>query len=478
MLRSLLVKTAILIFVVAAAPLGWLSWRYYTGRPSYLLAKGRLALSGRNDAEVKRLARLLEEKGSPAAARLLRGWMWLRRGRAKLGERPTATDPVQIGQLAARMVAAAAAPSVQPAPAWQAGWDMATNIPIPSAGHHPGNEDFVKALDEFSRIQDDGRIGDEATVRAAECLFELGARRFAAEALTDLVERHPDVTEAHRWLAAVYIDLNVPDRALESLREWVRLDPEDGRPYRWIGFFARDERRYDDAVLAYRDALARKLEPTVQDEVRQELADTLAQYLHDYRSAIEVLDQGPEIFQSSAEVLTLRAGCLVNLAHTPEAVPLLERALRAEPHLEKALLLRGEIALQEDDAAAAIAPLKDAVSLDPYNVRIRQELMQAYQLLGKPDLAEQERVRGEASHKIEGQIGELYEQTRARPWDGDVRYRMALLCLEIQRRDQARTWLRAALACDPENAAARLTLAQLEARGPAASPVPLTESTP
>ena len=85
-------------------------------------------------------------------------------------------------------------------------------------------------------------MGDEATVRAAECLLQLGARRFATEALTDLVERRPDVIEAHRWLAATYIDLNAPDRALPHLRAWGRLEPTDGRPYRWIGFFIRDDK--------------------------------------------------------------------------------------------------------------------------------------------------------------------------------------------------------------------------------------------
>ena len=46
----------------------------------------------------------------------------------------------------------------------------------------------------------------------------LRERRLAAETLKSLVQRQPDLRDAHRWLAAIYIDLNTPFAAIEHLR--------------------------------------------------------------------------------------------------------------------------------------------------------------------------------------------------------------------------------------------------------------------
>lgn len=463
MRKSLLIKMLPVILVVLSAPAGWLGWRYYTSRPTYILRNAQAAVSMGKDAEAKRWARLLEEKGKPAMARLVRGWMLLRHARQKAKEQTAAPAYFNLAQIAGRLIAAGAVVNGEPTLARGVTWTTASLLPVPALRPKRGNADFVRALDEFTRIQDDGRIGDEATVRAAECLLQLGARRFAGEALTDLVERRPNVTEAHRWLAAMYIDLNSPDQALPHLRAWARLDPKDGRPERWIGYFIRDDRQYDEAVAAYREALSRQLDDRVRDEVRQELADTLGQYLHDYQQALDVLDQGSEHFRETPDSLALRARCLSNLNRNSEADAVVDRALQRYPHNQQLLLLRGELSLQKDDAQAAIAPLRAAAALDPYDVRTRQQLAEAYQLAGKTDLANRERQEEEVVHHALEQLGDLFTQAKARPWDGEVRYQMGVQCMKVHQFDKASTWLRAALACDPENSAAQLALAQLGA---------------
>ena len=55
-------------------------------------------------------------------------------------------------------------------------------------------------------------------------------------------------------------------------------------------------------------------------------------------------------------------------------------------------------------------------------------------------------------------------EATGRPWDDRVRYDIAALCLKINRVVEARMWLTAALACNPDNTQAREALRQLPAR--------------
>src|SRR5437764_893461 len=85
----------------------------------------------------------------------------------------------------------------------------------------------------------------------------------AAEVLRALLKRHPDNKDAHRFLSVIYIDLNSPSEAIKHLEEWARLDPTNGLPHRWIGFFRRDNNQVSEAIDGYEQALKRQLTPQV-----------------------------------------------------------------------------------------------------------------------------------------------------------------------------------------------------------------------
>src|SRR5262249_11149387 len=127
------------------------------------------------------------------------------------------------------------------------------------------------------------------------CLRELGESvdlRGAVAVLGRAVKGQPDHLEAHRCLASIYLDLQVAGTALEHLRAWGRLDPHDGRPFRWIGLLT--DKHYQDsaaAIQAYRAALARQLSPPARAEVARELANVLMRSQADYAGALAVLDE-------------------------------------------------------------------------------------------------------------------------------------------------------------------------------------------
>src|SRR5207249_10360104 len=71
-----------------------------------------------------------------------------------------------------------------------------------------GVPDLLEAVGEFTQVLDDDPWGAEATILASECLVRLGDYGLAALALNALVDRQPDNFDAHRYLAAIYFDVN------------------------------------------------------------------------------------------------------------------------------------------------------------------------------------------------------------------------------------------------------------------------------
>ena len=74
-----------------------------------------------------------------------------------------------------------------------------------------------------------------------------------------------------------------------------RLDPHNGRPYRWIGwFFAKDyDGKLPEAIEACQEAWRRNLRPTQRAEVVKELAGALVDRPADYEAALETLARYP-----------------------------------------------------------------------------------------------------------------------------------------------------------------------------------------
>ena len=290
-------------------------YRAHTTGASSLLKRGRAALDLGDMDEAERCLDLLEERGYRDETHFLRGEVWLRK--ARLAPETSALVPT------------AAAPS-----------------------------SLRRALHELAQVRDGEPLAQEGAVLRAECLVRLGQRRAAAELLQTVIQQNPDHREAHQWLAAIYIDLNSPFQALTHLREWGRLDPRNGRPYRWIGWFlSKDYGKQQEAIEAYQDACRRELDPALRAEVVKELAESLVEGPADYQAALDTLTQCPELL-TRPEVLTLRGQCLWALGKQAEAVELVETALRAYPELPQALRLRGKMFLADGQAKAAVPVLE------------------------------------------------------------------------------------------------------------------------
>jgi tetratricopeptide (TPR) repeat protein len=390
------------IAIAAAGITYWMS----TTRACYLLNRGREALKRGNWDQADRYLELLERRGARDHAHLLRGEVYLYKARL--------TPETSVG-----------------------------TVPLIS----PGQNGFRQALHELAQIKDEGPLAVEGTLLGAECLVRLGERRFAAEALGSIVKRYPDNMRAHQWLAAIYMDLNSASEAIAHLREWGRLDPHNGRPYRWIGWFlSKDYGKHEEAIEAYREACRRDLDPALRVEVLKELAGTLIDGPADYQAALDTLAQSPQS-ADQPEILSLRGQCLWGLGKQAEAIEALEGALRLNPQLPRALQLRAKIFLAEGKPKAAFPLLEKAVSVDASDHISRQLLMQAYRQVGDNARAEQERQRLEETRGYKDRLTKLHDYALRHPWDARVRDQLAELCLKLNLQAEAQMWRQAALAC-------------------------------
>src|SRR5262249_8657289 len=155
-------------------------------------------------------------------------------------------------------------------------------------------------------------------------------------------------------------------RAIQHNEKWAALAPRDGRPQRWIGFIYRDLEMSEQAIPYYEEALKRDLAPNVAEEVRLELAECQIKR-GEYASALKTLEQGPP----------RRGGLPKNPPPPPEAERALARPADATASVEQALTLSRDFgpalrlrASIHIDALAfdkAVPLLERAVKADPFD---------------------------------------------------------------------------------------------------------------
>jgi tetratricopeptide (TPR) repeat protein len=305
-----------------------------------------------------------------------------------------------------------------------------------------------RALAELSQVQDTGDLGFDAAALAGQCLLYTNALRDAEHAFRLVLAKRPNDADAHRGLAALYYDQGALGKAIEQLDHVARLDPEDGRPHRFMGMIYKDLGEGDDAIACYREALRRKLKGRVAQEVRVELATLLVRAAA-YDEAREVLNGCDAEMAATAEARTLRAECLWGGGDAAAARALLDRLLTEAPDGVPPLVLlaRIHVAAGEDGEAASL--LERAVAIDPGSSEAHYQLALAYRRLGRArDGAEQQQTADQITADLK-EMARLNSEANDRPWDAEVRRRLAALCEKRGKPQEAAMWLRSAAACTP-----------------------------
>ncbi len=324
-------------------------------------------------------------------------------------------------------------------------------------------EQYDLALMEINALTDQfweehEEFRPETAAIAGQCLLRMRLPRQAARPLSYVVDMWPEsldphrgLIDAHRGLFVIYYDQGALLPALHHLQEWARLEPADGRPWRTMGYISKDVTEANpEAVDYYQEALRRDLSPRAAEEVHMELGEVLVKQSK-YQEALENLEQ----VRAIPKVLALRAECLWSLGQTDRAKALLDQALtrvRAEPEALEALRLSGRFHLDEanQDPAKiqeAARLLERALLINPHDFICRHLLSDAYEKLGRPaDAAEQRRLVAQTQADLQ-ELRKLNETAVKEPWDADVRKRLEKVCLKLDLKQLAEMWHRAAEAC-------------------------------
>lgn len=306
---------------------------------------------------------------------------------------------------------------------------------------------YADGLTHLNRIRDEGELRLQASVQVGRCLLELGELREAHRAFSWVLQQDPDCVDAYRGLGSIAYDLGNLNDTIYHCEQWAKRDDGEGRPYRLIGLAKAYMGHNDDAVEAYRAALARKLSPAFRKAVLMELAERLVGKTQ-YAEALEVLDERLALAgEEDVASATLRAECLFQRGQVDEAAALIDPLVRANPDASQTLCLRGQIYLARKDVPNAIKTLEQAVARSPGEYRSRFQLAAAYSAANRPKEAEEQRKKADELLKVLDQLASLSHEAMKKPWDAEVRLRLGGLCEKIDNPKLAGMWYQAAQAC-------------------------------
>ncbi len=463
----------LILGLVALTGLGMLACSFLGA--SDLLSQGRQALARGDYSRTQQLAAELERDERREEAALLRGLTFVSEARLRLGRAATLArqdvvdQTLLVGLEAMARGAAAPAgslafglfePRMLPGVAWRRSRHQEQALEAARA-----QQAFRRARNELREISESSGLFDEAAALSGECLYHLGERERSAHAFRLVLSRNAQRADVHRWLAAIYVDLNAARQAIEHLRALAHLDPQDGRPLRQLGVIHKDFHQFEPAIQAYREAMQRPLEPVLLGEVIQELAELLVSQGR-HSEAAEALARCPPHLAGQAEHLALRAEVARELGQRDDAIRLSDAALQRDGDWPPALLLRGTLHLEAGEHREAAQLLERAVRLQPHDQRGRERLAQVYERLGDRERAALHWRLKEESVRLQTELTRLNREALVKPWDAGVRLQLARVWLQMERPAEARTWLRATLSCNPQHQEARRVLLQLDGLRP------------
>lgn len=252
----------------------------------------------------------------------------------------------------------------------------------------------------------------------------LRARRFAAalEVHRGITNEWPEMLDGYQGLAALFHEMGLADEArrqhgIVTALQTLRNNPDEVDPHLRLAREFQEAGHYK-AALTHAEA-ALRLAPRKPEVIR--LAAVVLRYNNQFRRALEVLEQGlaleplaPDLYEQ--QTFNLRAmgkqvdaAKVSNLARAlrrvdrnpgdpddlqkaiyqltvggrrAHALPLVDKAMAANPEVTGLFALRGELLLEDGRPQEALETLVQAVGLDATNAKGQNLLAKAYEMLG------------------------------------------------------------------------------------------------
>jgi Flp pilus assembly protein TadD len=227
------------------------------------------------------------------------------------------------------------------------------------------------SLREYLRMAEADPSGPDGLLMASDTAFKMIQNVRAAELATRAWERYPGSRQARGHLAALWFVIHRWKSASDLCRTWLREDPDAVEP-RWVlGRVAVGERRFDEGIWLYEQALAR-------DPENAGYLETLSAALVDAPGeekvprAVATLSRLVTVAPENAEARHRLGVALMRSGRLEEAERQMLRSLDLDPNRSETYSLLVQLAARrrEPGAARAFGSLVRAVE-----ERLREELM-------------------------------------------------------------------------------------------------------
>lgn len=369
------------------------------------------------------------------------------------------------------------------------GPNQAIDTVAPALEKHPDDPDLLTVRgaakaqlgDRLGALEDGERAiraapGNENAAALVASLYRQDGR--VEEAITLVrrtLEHAPKSVELRQVLVSLYMHANREGDAESTLRQLVALRPNElSHRYQLALFLVRADRIDDadqvlrdtieqvperaDAKLAYVDFLGEyRTREVAESTLRGYIARSPKDYdlqlglgalqqrlgatedaVQTYLGVAKADGKGAKGAEAKTRVATIRLA----EGRYEEARGLVDQVLADYPRDNDALLVRGNLAIESKDPAAAIADLRAVLRDQPNAVGVLRTLARAHIANGEPALAEES----------------LRAALNAAPADAGVRLELAQFLTQTERADQGIALLEDAVRAMPQDAAAREAL--------------------
>jgi tetratricopeptide (TPR) repeat protein len=259
---------------------------------------------------------------------------------------------------------------------------------------------------------------------------------------------HPETSQILETLARIYVRDGRFAAALACLDRWLKREPESARAWHWRGYVHEQSRSPVRAMLDYQRAL--ELEPG-RWGARLRMTGLLLEWnnLNQARANIQELERShpddPGVQAALARFQELNG-------ESEEALRLLDGLLQTHPDYFEALLLRGQLACQQQKPAEGEAYLRRALRLHPANVGVLYALFQCLEQQGKESESAKVYTRYKEAEADARRLAQLVDPNKGQlPEDADVLSEVGALCLRLDEERAGLSWLYRALRANPNH---------------------------
>jgi len=284
--------------------------------------------------------------------------------------------------------------------------------------HHELADEYEPAFEAYRRAAQLDPDSETIALRLASTLAFLRRTEEALRSVEEFVERHPASEDALMWLATFYGTAGEEERVLALFRQMTRQFPE--QPRGWLQLAAATARGGDvEAVIQILEQGIRHAQPPTA--LRQELARI---HLGRMRSAREASEQR-QLRQSAIETLQ-------------------DIGLEL-PGDTETLYVLGDLLVQDNQYAEAIAVYEKIERLQPTDLQVKQRLASTFLAMDDPEQA----------------VAVLETLSRDPAGSSDIPYYLAELYQQAGDTEKAIQHFRKATETQPDNPAPWLKLAAL-----------------